>query len=76
MLRLDSTACAAFIEESHMNFASANQFDRKSGSGRDALTGAGLIKDADCGRERAPDCTALRAVAAPHEARLNVSNML
>jgi L-rhamnose isomerase / sugar isomerase len=28
---LDTTACAAFIEESRMNFASANQLHRKSG---------------------------------------------
>jgi hypothetical protein len=28
---LDKAACAAFVKESRMNFASANQFHRKSG---------------------------------------------
>jgi hypothetical protein len=28
---LDTTACAAFIKESRMNFANANQLHRKSG---------------------------------------------
>ncbi len=31
---LDTTACAAFIKESRMNFANASQFHRKSGYGR------------------------------------------
>jgi 4Fe-4S ferredoxin len=30
---LDTTACAAFIKESRMNFANANQLHRKSGEG-------------------------------------------
>jgi hypothetical protein len=32
---LDRTACAAFIEESRMNFPNANQLDRKSGGNCD-----------------------------------------
>jgi hypothetical protein len=31
---LDTTACAAFIKESRMNFANANKFHRKSGLAR------------------------------------------
>ncbi len=32
---LDTTACAAFIEESRMKFANANQLHRKSGGAED-----------------------------------------
>ena len=34
---LDKAACAAFVKESRMNFASANQFHRKSGITTPAL---------------------------------------